>query len=1005
MITEKEFCTNHISSLRRPGGEALVKSNLSTDLNRPLIYIDLLDNDAYLDVGKLQGRVIGLKLDYKDTVYESDCYTYDCFYETGIWTEGVRTPYSRNNAGITQYWVRGPLDEAGNTYSVDIGFVYKSCQEVSVVDENVPLSNDSYFTSILNIGEGTKFVRLNRINRFSSTPVLHHIGDYLNKDHLSRTITGYLLDYTYKDQKVDLEEIAVSISSLLMSNYYRPIPNQLVFRDKDYSDPSIRDTIESNLSRLSRLVDKDLSSKRYGSIPRWPATYSEPEDIYGPNVDLSYQYPEVRLFDVGCYEEGCFTNSTNKTLIDREVNNRGLAWLLYAYILHKLVYVTDMYESTISAIGTYLISQIEPGYNLITEGWLHSNNYRDSERIESFILKTNVVTFIALLKAYDGTKEQLYLDKATDICEGIVTYLFNTKNKQFFDSYEERAYSIESNTYGLLFSWYIGRADITESLISYFYSTIKDPSQLASSVPLVDSMGNLIIDTLSNEVVNVNSFLGNTNDPSSLSIFNTTSSYSYVDILRVNTISTQLLQSLALDNYSVPYLSLLTLLNTTLRNYLYSNRDNISLLLASNCTLDKPLYQYEAININHKEDLYTTKFYRSFWYERFRDMWPLDYTWVSDFARSPKGVLGSILKGLSKVTANLFTQLRRVESATFLDLAHDIYLNEWGTDVKIERRFKETDSDYRSRIKYVISKLNTTKSSIMDYLYLLDIKVLDIEENWKKILTFDDPNLIGESNISNGYLAGPDYSSSNVSKLLVRQPFPLEVHEELKGIKAFGTKLIYEENICIEVDFKTNPSVCGVDVKGLSEVYILSSSIETIGGDTYTIFYLNGQEIYRTTDSLFEGYVQANPTPFVYLRHRINTSSPWTTWQSAVGTPNWSKPQGVNTYNGVTYTLLNTPSSGVSNVINPGNYNVDIPLLIGSIVDWASIVINQAPNTISIINTSSIGYLLNDVEEDLLSEIDPDLAWLQGGQVLDGSIYDAYSYTLYNSNYGRIKLR
>ena len=375
MIEREELCISHLENLHRTGGEARIKSNTSNDPNRELVYIELSENGSYFDIGRLGGKVIGLELDYKETVLDSECVEYGCLFETGVWTTATKTPVSRLNGSVTEYWVRGPLDGANTTYVVDIGYIYTQCSETSIREENVPLKWDSSFRSVYSVPSGIKFVKLRRITPTQSRELLYHMGKYESPDNLSRHQTGYLLDYKYDDQKVDLEELAFSFSSLLTTTYYRPKDNRLIFRDYGYVDNAIETAIKDNLSRLSRLLDLDPTSRRFGSIPRYPATYSEPSQIYGTAADVSYEEPNVLLIEEGCLEDGCMASNPNRTLISREVNNRAMAWLLSAYSTHRISYSDVTYIPTITSIGTYLIDQMDMDKGLVREGWTHNNIY------------------------------------------------------------------------------------------------------------------------------------------------------------------------------------------------------------------------------------------------------------------------------------------------------------------------------------------------------------------------------------------------------------------------------------------------------------------------------------------------------------------------------------------------------------------------------------------------------------------------------------------------------
>jgi hypothetical protein len=819
VITREELCTSHLESLHRTGGESLIKSNITTDPNRPLVHIELTKNGGYYDRGIVEGIVRYLALDYGGTIVEKDCIEYGCLEETGIWTTAIKTDISRTIGGTTQYWVRGPLDENGDTYVVDIGYVYLACGDIAIRDENVSLFNNMTFRSYSLLPQSIKFVQLKRVSPTTVTPVLNHMGTYSNPDNLTRYQTGYILGYNYVDQKTDLEDIAFSLLPLLLTNYYRPIKGQTLYRDDSYRDPHIKQVIEDNLARLSRLVDRDISSKRYGSIPRYPATYTEPSDIYGPNADNKYQNNEVRYIEEGCLENDCVKVGIDETLISREVNTRALAWLLYAYCVYQLSYNDSRYEPTINLIATYLLSQINVETSLLREGHTHNDVYGLSVPIEVYNTSTSIITSLALLKAYDVTKQQSLLEYSLEISNSVYRLLFDTSSNQFVQSYSDLNITLESTAYGLTFSWLQGRADITESLIAFLSSKLKAPDQL----------------------INID-----ISNPNNLSIFNVISisdSYTTNQVLRINTLLYSNIQSAFNSNYLVDYIGQLDQVYSNLTDYQASDRNTLSISFVSECLLPNALWSYEFSSIFSIEDLYTLEFHRSQNLNRVRDSWPINFTWVSELSKSPKNVLGSILLSVSRALANIPTTLLRVRKSSNITTSRGSNLNRTGKDLKLSRRFREEDYKYTNRLIHKIIGGANTESSFKTCLELIEINPIEIYEPWKDVLTFDSPKTYtGNKDISNSLISGNDYASVNVIELRVKQILDEDVILETERIRAAGIKLLYLEGILQDFDLNDIGPLC-YDHTYLDEIPV-EPLILLLEDGTDTLLEDNGDPIY-----------------------------------------------------------------------------------------------------------------------------------------------------------------
>jgi hypothetical protein len=114
-----------------------------------------------------------------------------------------------------EVWVEG-LSDGEYIYVADIGYVHPLNHEMVVWDRNVPLTSGGIFRSRKPIPEGRKIVKIKRINKAKEEVVLHHINQDVNT---FRTSTGHLLNYSYNDQLIDIEELSLTLINILLSSF------------------------------------------------------------------------------------------------------------------------------------------------------------------------------------------------------------------------------------------------------------------------------------------------------------------------------------------------------------------------------------------------------------------------------------------------------------------------------------------------------------------------------------------------------------------------------------------------------------------------------------------------------------------------------------------------------------------------------------------------------------------------------------------------------------------
>lgn len=801
MISKREYCLDILQSLSRPGGEGSLLSNQSTDELRPLIHGEIKEGRDYNHIGTIQAQVYGLKLQSNNSAFQGNCFSYECFESSGIWTTVIKTPISRQFGGITQYWVNGDVDDAGNIYTADIGYIYKVTGQPLIKEENVPLYSDGLITSVRTIPSGIKFIRLKRITPTSKSTILHIFGDYPIPDTLLRSSFKQILNYNAIDQRCDLEEISLTLVSLMMTRYYKPKANQILYRDKHYIDPAIIQIIEDNFARLSRLVDYDITSPRYGSIPRYPATYSEPADIYGTLADEKYLNPELNCFADDCFTTDCFESLTNNLLISREVSNRAIAWFLIALCLYSIHINKERYKALITLLVEYLTAQVDVNLSLPTDGWTHSTIYSNSTKVNIHSTSTAVVVTLALTKAYEITEDKGALDTAADVYLMIIKNLRNYSDNLFSESYEKPQSTFEATFYGLLLASKFDRADIAQDIMNFLYSkTTGNYGQREDSF-VTDSNFVLVRTSGSLGIMASPDFKRFIKNPSLLSYFYQFGgpTFNLVETLKYNILFVSLFNSNLEKGYNIAFNNILLDQIAVLQNVQAQDRFLTTSVSSAICLLNRNLFDEDLLKFNNVIDVHTLIFNRSITYDKLTRMWPLHYGWVSEDSLSPRGVLGSITHTIARVLAVFLPERNIAERNVYIGTATDRDLDKWGDDLDTPRFNRETDTEYRERLQRRISKSASTKSAIIENLRSIEVES-EVYEVWQRLFKYS--GLLtspGDATLGDALLPGNDYATHNVIEVQTNQPFNDEAALELRHSHAAGVKPFVRESLLFNI--------------------------------------------------------------------------------------------------------------------------------------------------------------------------------------------------------------
>jgi hypothetical protein len=703
----------------------------------------------------------------------------------------------RANRGIIERWIEGFSNSSEYVYVVDIGHLHPLTYEPVIEESDVPIRAGGYFYSTRPIRQGVKIVILKRVYSDSSKSTLHHLFGYQYTEPLIRSLTKPLLLYNSIDQRVDLEDLSISLISLLLSKY--PGIEECPFKRPMELDREILDLVESNLRTLSSLIDRFSSIGRRGSIPSDLTTYSSSPSIYN---DARYLNRVVSPFEDLVIEEDCFSKWIDDTLSSRRVSNRAMSWYLYLLCIYKKVTSSTTYDEDIALVSSYLISQMNKRSSLVKEGWTHSDRYLDSVEIEVYTSSTSLMTCIALMKAHDLTLDYTSIEKATDLYESIYDYLYSLNEKVFFHSYEDPSISNDSLLYGLLFSHITHKSEVIEEILKLIKTRTR-PLQseqvgrvitTSSGIPIRNSRGGLLrtfnSESLSSSLI--------TSPSSAIAIYPPNPYTSLTYVLKDMNLLEDVIELSGSKAYPIEFLPFLEIYRDRLDKEQVSNRYiNTSLNLArcmSGSISTHPLFLPQSY-----WDIETLLFNRGLVLNRLRSFIPNNYSWPSEAATSSTGNMGRLLKAFSKSLSNWWVGIRRAKDGIYLSKATDTYIDKWALQFGIERRLRESDDSLRERIRNSIVKGNI---SMEEFISLLSFMGIEAQLTQPLIMGYGSYLESGiEASYSQASYSG---SSTNPSTVFIESSSHISSNDmsTIDSYKPIGVNLLVRERLefidCLE---------------------------------------------------------------------------------------------------------------------------------------------------------------------------------------------------------------
>lgn len=690
---------------------------------------------------------INHKIEY---LTDHKCFSYCNYYLVEV--DGVKIRYNYKN----EVWVEGLFD-GEYVYTVDIGFIHPLSKELMIWDKNVPVSSGGRFKSRKPIPDLTKIIILKRTNKYTSEPILHFID---SNEEVLRTSSGYLLEYNSEDQRVDIEELSMSLINLLLSQYsYKKECG--IEEESVRLDPEILELCKSSLGFLQSLISKQDES--FGSIPAVVATYSTYESLYREDRK------EIRAFEDGIFSPECFLITENISFINTQVDNRALCWLVYAVCTYVEVTSDTSYLGTLLDPLTSYLSRSVNKVGLLPR-YLNSNEY---------LFSYSSIFVMAMMRAHDITGDTKYIDLAADTYLSLDKYLL-LPSSLYSHSYEDVEVSTESLVYGLMYSIHLNKEETKEESLKVIRSRYRSINSYRSGSFIVSRSGARII-------TNTDLKLKTSNRIDLPSIDNR---FSLSPIYIENEESIPIPLLYLLDS-SLRYLSV-DITKARMSHIIesqISHRDKASLLLLSYC-LDNQVVGHDLFKSNSLYDLEHLIFQRRFILEKVLRL-PKDYTWFDQIALSKDGVAGSLLYTLSLSLANWYVGMRRFKDGLSLSKAKDKYLYRWGRDLKVERAIQETQLSYSDRIRSYLTLQGITLRQIEEALLAqgISIKIGAREITGIEGLTYK-PYSTKEGTFLQGI-------NSNVSTIYVESLGHL-TEDSVSYIESLlppSVKALYEENI------------------------------------------------------------------------------------------------------------------------------------------------------------------------------------------------------------------
>lgn len=762
MTITQDICYQRLVNLHQPGGESTLSDGV--DFNNK-IAVKFNKGGLYTDKLLLEGQIVNLKLS-SDAVIDPFCTEYDCIEEGGAWSTALTSDISRDNNGVTEYWISGSLDSDGSVWVLDLGIISESTGAFLIKDVSVPINSKGFFKSRITLPQGIKLAILKKVSGDSVHTVLHYFGEYKSKTKITRTSIGYLLNYNSSDQVTDLEVLSIGLLNLIFSNYKTNNPNETIYYIKGELDFFTKKIINDNIAALSKLIDFKSTNKRLHSIPKTLTTYLTPDILYDDNF---YINNVVKCVGDDCVDTECLEEGEVFLASSREVSTRAVAWF-YLFVYSYTIYLnTSEYAYLLDLLAFYLANQINPTYNLPSKGWTHANVFSESTEILEYNLSTSVAVYIALMKHYNYTSTPAYLEYATDIEEGIWSQLYNYQTKSFVHSLSDSNLQTEELAYALLFSNLVNRSDVVEAIVEFI-----DVNSVIDYGIVKESLDGI---NIINQDKLTESYL--TSFPLSVSFVNLpTNAFNLIDIASGNLLLVYALDIVDKSNYFIS-----NKLKRNIESFLQalaSIEKTNSLFYLTSCVSDNLTFGLEPIKEGEYYLTSNLSFQRSFLLNKFLSYIPIDFGWFTKKALQLSGNTYKIVKSITKFLATFNTFGKDIITNNFALALKGKRLNDYLSNFKITRIPQETDSDILHLFTSTLSgkEIQITASGLTNKLKRYNL-ASTIKDNYVDIFNLNTTANTYNYNIGEGKYSGNLTASTNIVTITIPQPINFIISKEV----------------------------------------------------------------------------------------------------------------------------------------------------------------------------------------------------------------------------------
>jgi len=827
-ISKAQFCTNLIPEFFKPSGPLSSKTQITLDINRPLIDATIVSNYNVQDKGKVEIELKGLELLEGNNLFRQDCFDFDCFQNEGVYTyiqnisdicivdlpgqvPKLLTKKQRDQISATCYidtlgnntfFVRGTPDVNNYVYVADIGIINTTSGNLFLLDKNVSFykagkKNSLFALSNKKIPKGVKVAIIKRISKTNIEYVGTVYGQLENEFYFPHSTLKANRGFNTADQSISVENLSLNL--LLLANFkqYEILENQIVYRSNNYSSPLIETTIQKSTNILTQLINT-IDVQQEGSLPATIASYSIHEDQYNSAANDTYLHKIKECFDSECFDSTCFEKIINNILLDRSIDNRAIAWLIQYLVSFSVNYSVDITYS-ITLLSNYLLTQKNKTNRLYYKGWLSNSTltqYTQSLSLNSEILSsTNISVFFALLKTFEITQDFNYLNEAEELYVAIKKYLINTEGL-LKHSYLQNATSIESATYNLLFILSLEEYDNVLILIEFFKQKLARLPQIINEEVFVNT-ANV---TVGLENVEITSLLTFGNNEFKLFIDTPLDNISTLeDIFKYNYL---IYSNLILLNEKIyiPYLSQIEEKYNTIYQNIENDREGATLIFCLSYLINnKSLLDFNNSRLNSVTDLNNYKFQKDFIFNNLLLSTPKDYGWFNPNIITKTSHLGNIYYGIAKALAYNATKYEFNKKLLSIDNMYGILLNQKAEDYSLTRFPKENDADFKTRIKSELFTRGINKEVIESKLTLFN-STATIKDNVNAVLAYEaDTNYFYNSNWGVGYIQGNNSFNTNITTFNFLQPVEEDVYLEIQKLKPAGIQINISESLLFNI--------------------------------------------------------------------------------------------------------------------------------------------------------------------------------------------------------------